>query len=169
MYIDGTPLAKIDLGSWRRHIGYVPQEVFLFNDTVRRNVTLGDESISDDRVIQALHDAGAWEFIARDPEELDAMISPQASNLSGGQRQRLAIARALVKEPALMVLDEATTGLDAKTEQGILETLQDLRGQVTIFAISHQPALRSTADLTLELRDGKILGGGRLPPTAIET
>src|SRR5690606_1605316 len=122
--VDGVPLTDLDIKSWRELIGYVPQDVFLFHDSVRRNITLGDDSIADERVVAALKDAGAWNFIARDPAGIDAMISPQGSNLSGGQRQRLAIARALVKDPALIVLDEATTGLDTATEAAILDTLR---------------------------------------------
>lgn len=151
VFVDGVPLAQIELKAWRQLIGYVPQDVFLFHDTVRRNVTLGDDTISDERLLAALKDAGALDFIDRDPRGLDAVVSPQAFNFSGGQRQRLAIARALVKDPALIILDEATTGLDAQTEAAILETLSRLCGKVTILAISHQPALRRTADLTIEL------------------
>src|SRR5690606_15952074 len=81
--VDGIPLDEIDLKSWRELIGYVPQDVFLFHDTVRRNLTLGDASISDDRVVAALKDAGAWDFVDRDPAGIDAMIMPQGSNLSG--------------------------------------------------------------------------------------
>ena len=156
VYIDGIPLGALDLKAWRQRIGYVPQDVFLFHDTVRRNITLGDESISDDRVIQALKDAGAWEFVMRNPEGIDATLSPQASGLSGGQRQRLAFARALVKDPTLIVLDEATSGLDARTEASILGTLVAMRGRVTVLAISHQPALREIADVVLELERGEI-------------
>jgi ATP-binding cassette subfamily C protein len=159
LYIDGVPLQDLDMRSWRRLIGYVPQDVFLFHETVRWNVTLGDTSISDARVTQALKDAGAWDFVARDPRGIDAIVSPQASNLSGGQRQRLAIARALARDPALIVLDEATTGLDAETEAAILQTLSALRGKVTVLAISHQPALRKVADFTLELEDGQLRSG----------
>lgn len=149
VHVDGVKLAEIDLKSWRRLIGYVPQDVFLFHDTVRRNLTLGDASIGDERLLQALADAGALEFVMRDPQGLDAMVSPQASNLSGGQKQRLAIARALAKNPQLLILDEATSGLDSDTEAAILETLSALRGKVTMLAISHQPALRSMADVTI--------------------
>ncbi len=156
VFVDGIALGELDLTAWRSRIGYVPQEVFLFHDTIRRNITLGDESIDDARVEKALRDAGAWDFVARNSAGIDALISPQGSNLSGGQRQRLAIARALVKRPTLMVLDEATTGLDTRTEAGILETLRRLKGKVTILAVSHQPALRQTADLVIELVDGRI-------------
>lgn len=154
--VDGTPLDELDLRAWRRLIGYVPQEVFLFHDTVRQNVTLGDESIDDQQVERALRDAGAWEFIAERPEGIDAMIAPQASNLSGGQRQRLAIARALVSDPALLVLDEATTGLDAMTEAGIVDTLEALAGKVTVLAISHQHTLQRAASFVVELEGGRI-------------
>ena len=164
VFIDGVPLAEIDLRAWRRQIGYVPQDVFLFHDTVRRNVTLGDESISDERVEGALRAAGAWDFISRDAEGIDAWVSPQGSNLSGGQRQRLAIARALVKEPVLLVLDEATTGLDPDTESAILETLQSLKQRVTILAVSHQVALRAAADRTLVLERGAIASEPLSPP-----
>ena len=156
IFIDGSPLEELDLTAWRKLIGYVPQEVFLFHDTVRRNITLGDESITDARVERAIAEAGAWDFVARDPRGVDAIVEPQGSNLSGGQRQRLAIARALVKNPALLVLDEATTGLDTATEAAILSTLRALRGRVTILAISHQPALRAAANATYELVDGRI-------------
>lgn len=158
VHVDGVPMEEIDIKEWRRLLGYVPQEVFLFHDTVRRNITLGDDSISDARVEQALKDAGAWEFISREPEGIHAMVAPQGSAFSGGQRQRLAIARALVKRPALLILDEATTGLDAHTEAAILETLTELRGSVTILAISHQAALRGAADIIYELQGGEITG-----------
>lgn len=161
VFVDGTPLEQIDLFAWRSLIGYVPQNVLVFQDTVRRNVTLGDDSISDERVLQALKNAGAVDFIARDSRGLDAMIAPQGSNYSGGQLQRLAIARALARNPALLILDEATTGLDAETEAAILDTLKTLRGKVTILAISHQPAIRGTADTTLELVSGSI--SARIP------
>lgn len=151
VYIDGVSLAELDIVAWRHLIGYVPQQVFLFHDTVRRNVTLGDQSITDTQVETALKDAGAWDFVTRDRLGIDAMIAPQASNLSGGQRQRLAIARALVKQPSLLVLDEATTGLDVSTEAAIAETLRQLAGKVTILAISHQPILQESADLTIRL------------------
>jgi ATP-binding cassette, subfamily C, bacterial len=156
VYVDGIALEAMDLGAWRRMIGYVPQDTFLFHDTLRRNITLGDTTIGDERVERALRDAGAWDFVARDARGLDALIAPQGSNFSGGQRQRLAIARALVKEPALLVLDEATTGLDVATEAGIIETLSALRGRVTVLAISHQTAIRDSADIVMELEEGRV-------------
>ena len=154
--VDGVPLSRISLAQWRHQIGYVPQEVLLFNDTVIRNVTLGDESLSDEDVEQALKLADAWDFVRRRPGGLKAMIGEGGAQLSGGQRQRIAIARALVHRPKLLILDEATAALDPKTEREILETLQRLSGEVTILAISHQPALRGIADLVYHLRGGAV-------------
>lgn len=154
--VDGIPLETIRLSAWRKMIGYVPQEVLLFNDTVRRNITLGDEEISEDRVVRALRAADAWDFVRQRPEGLESEIGEKGGRLSGGQRQRLAIARALVGEPTLLVLDEATTALDQKTEQAICRTLLDLRSQLTILSISHQPAMREAADVVYELEKGAV-------------
>jgi len=154
--VDGVPLESIEVGEWRSMIGYVPQEVLLFNDTVRRNITLGDESISEERVMDALRAADAWEFVSSRPGGLDSAIGEKGSRLSGGQRQRLAIARALVGEPALLVLDEATTALDPTTEQGICNTLLGLRDRLTILSISHQPAMRRAADVVYRLEKGAV-------------
>jgi ATP-binding cassette, subfamily C, bacterial len=154
--IDDIPLSEIDIRAWRRNIGYVPQEMFLFHDSVLRNVTLGDETIGRDAVRRALVAAGAWEFVSQLPEGLDTTVGERGSKLSGGQRQRIAIARALVHEPALLILDEVTSALDTQTEAAICSTLSDLRGSVTIMAISHQPALMSIADEVYRLDDGAV-------------
>lgn len=154
--IDGISLDAIDLAAWRSMIGYVPQEVLLFNDTVRRNITLGDEEISENRVIAALRAADAWGFVRRRPGGLDSEIGEKGSRLSGGQRQRLAIARALVGDPTLLVLDEATTALDPETEEAICDTLLGLRDRLTILSISHQPAMRRAADVVYRLEQGTV-------------
>ncbi len=153
--VDGVPLDEIDLDRWRDGIGYVPQEIFLFHDTVFRNVTLGDDSIPEDAVRQALEAAGAWDFVAARPAGLKDVLGEGGARLSGGQRQRIAIARALVHEPRLLILDEATTGLDPETERAILETLRALADRVTILAISHQPGVIEVASHILELTDGR--------------
>jgi len=154
--VDGIPLDEIDLLRWRGLVGYVPQEVFLFHDTVFRNVTLGDESIGPDEVEAALRAAGAWEFVAARHRGIQTVIGEAGSRLSGGQRQRISIARALVHRPRLLILDEATTGLDPATEEGIVRTLRELRGRVTILAISHQPTLRHAADVVYSLEGGTV-------------
>jgi ATP-binding cassette subfamily C protein len=154
--IDGIPLREIDRGGWRRRIGYVPQDTVLFHDSVRRNVWISSEPVDDERVRTALEQADAWSFVESLPEGLDTVIGERGSKLSGGQRQRLAIARALLGEPRLLMLDEATTALDPRTEAAILETLSKLRGEVTVLAISHQNALRGVADVLYELSNGEV-------------
>ena len=127
-------------------IGYVPQETFLFHDTVMANVTLGEPGISRADVETALRRAEAREFVAALPDGVDTVVGERGARLSGGQRQRIAIARALVRNPALLILDEATTALDPETEAGIVATVKRLTGRLTVLSISHQPAMQSAAD-----------------------
>jgi len=161
--IDGLPLAEIDLRRWRRMIGYVPQEPLLLNDSVLLNITLGDPGLGEQEVVRALKAAGAWEFVTAMPGGLQANVGERGEKLSGGQRQRLAIARALVHQPRLLILDEATSALDQESEAGICRTLQRLRGELTIIAVSHQPALVAVADRTYRLVDGRA----ELLPTTV--
>ncbi|HEX2492832.1 MAG TPA: ABC transporter ATP-binding protein [Steroidobacter sp.] len=154
--VDGRDLSTLDLRAWRSELGYVPQEMLLLNDNIRRNVTLGDPSLTDADVERALRLAGAWDFVSRIPEGLDAEVGERGARLSGGQRQRIAIARALVTRPTLLILDEVTASLDPATEAAICETLVRLRGEVTILAISHQPALRNAADEAYRMRAGRL-------------
>lgn len=154
--VDGINLHEVTLHEWRKCIGYVPQEMFLFNDTVYNNVALNDPSISRDAVEQALRMAGAWSFVEPLQDGIDSVLGERGSCISGGQRQRIALARALVGKPKLLILDEATTALDAETERGICETLTQLASTITIVAISHQPAMTEAADIVLRLEDGVI-------------
>lgn len=154
--LDGTSLNQIDIQSWRRKIGYVPQEILLFNESILTNVTLGDPSFTPQDVERALRMAGAWDFVEEKEEGLQHRIGERGGTLSGGQRQRIAIARALLGEPSLLVLDEATTALDPATEASICESLAQLRGQVTILAISHQPAMKDVADRVLLMKNAGL-------------
>ena len=154
VWIDGVPLGEIDARTWRRMIGYVPQDTFLFHDTVLANVTLGESGISRADVETALGRAEAWEFVAALPDGMDTVVGERGARLSGGQRQRIAIARALVRDPALLILDEATTALDPETEAGIVATVKRLTGKLTVLSISHQAAMRRAATVVYSLNDG---------------
>jgi len=157
VWIDDLPLAEIDLKSWRRMIGYIPQETILLHDTVMNNITLGDPELNEQDVKDALHAAGAWDFVASMPQGMHSLVGERGGKLSGGQRQRIVIARAIVHKPKLLILDEATSALDPQSEDAICDTLLGLRGQLTILTISHQEALVKIADRSYHLQDGKIV------------
>ena len=163
--VDGVALDDINIRSWRKGIGYVPQDLLLFHDSIRKNVTLGNDSIPDSEVERALRGAGAWEFVSQLPDGLDQQVGERGAKLSGGQRQRIAIARALVERPRLLVLDEATTALDPETEGAICRTLLDLKNEITVLAISHQLAMREVADFAYEVGNRSV----RAVPTTMKS
>ena len=124
------------------------------HDTVARNVTLGDAALGPADVEYALRAAGAWEFVSGLPEGVDTVVGERGARFSGGQRQRIMIARALAHRPRLLILDEATASLDPDTEAALCATLAELRGQVTVLAISHQRALVEAADRVYRIEKG---------------
>jgi len=156
IFIDQTPLRKIDLTAWRKMVGYVPQEMFLFHESIYNNIVLGDISINRLRVEEALRAAGAWDFVSHLPEGMDTRVGERGGRISGGERQRIAIATALVRNPRLLVLDEVTTALDPATEAEICATLKNLSGRVTIVAISHQPALMKEVHTLYRIDGGRV-------------
>jgi ATP-binding cassette subfamily C protein len=149
--IDGVPLEQIDLEAWRAMIGYVPQELILFHDTVLANITLGDQSLGAEQVQQALEAAGAWDFVSGLPRGLMSEVGERGIKLSGGERQRIALARALVHKPSLLILDEVTSALDPETESAICKNIRELSGSLTILSITHRPAWIAAADHLFEL------------------
>lgn len=170
--VDGECLFKtIDMQAWRSGIGYVPQEQFLFNDTIRNNVTLGDQNISANDVIAALHAAEAWDFTVAFPQGCETIVGERGSVLSGGQRQRICIARALVHRPSLLILDEATTALDPETERIVCRNIVALAREtkITTVVISHQTNWIELADQVFRFpRRSTVIPKIALPQFAVQ-
>lgn len=155
--LDGVPLETIDLQRWRRMIGYVPQELVLFHDTVFANVGLGDEQVTEDDVRAALERAGAWEFVAAMPNGMMSSVGEKGTMLSGGQRQRIALARALATNPKVLILDEVSSALDPATEQVICQLIRNLAQTITILSITHRPAFLEIADRVYHVENGSVI------------
>lgn len=151
--IDGEKMDDIDLRDWRRKTGYVPQDTFLFHDSIRKNITLGEGSYSEEDVTDALRQASAWEFVRGMPGGLDAVVGERGGRLSGGQRQRIALARALIRKPELLILDEPTSALDKDSETEIFETLKAVSASVAVILITHNPAAKKLADNLIDLQN----------------
>ena len=156
IFVDGVPLAEINLRDWRRQVGYVPQESAMVDESVAHNLTLG-EPIPDEEIREALRAADALEFVEAMPEGLRTRVGEGGSRLSGGQRQRLAIARALIHKPRLLILDEATSNLDPEAQAAVIETVSHLKGQLAILAVAHQDRLIRAADRVYRLSEGRIV------------
>ena len=158
--VDGVAVDDGNRRRWRRSCGYVPQDPYLFHDTIRANLVWARPGAADDALWRALELAAAADFVAGLPLGLDTVVGDRGSRLSGGERQRIALARALAAEPALLVLDEATSQLDADNELLIVETLRSLRGRVTVVAVAHREAVLAAADRVVTLDAGRVVGGG---------
>ncbi len=156
--VDGSPLGDANRRPWRRSAAYVPQEPYLFHDTIRANLAWARPGATDDDLWRALRAAAAEDFVKALRHGLDTVAGDRGGRLSGGERQRIALARALLAEPALLVLDEATSQLDAQTERGVVAALRALRGRMTIIAVAHRPALLDAADRVVLLDSGRVVG-----------
>lgn len=158
--IDGQNIRNVTLPSLRQHIGYVGQDTFLFYGTVRENITYGTFDADDDAVVEAAKAAEAHDFITNLPEGYETMVGERGVKLSGGQRQRLSIARAVLKDPDILVLDEATSDVDTETEMLIQRSLDRLTADRTTFAIAHRLSTIKDADTIIVLEDGEIVERG---------
>lgn len=159
--IGSQALSETDITAFRRKIGYVPQELALFHDTIRENISLSESGISDDDILEALRLAGANGFISSLPLGLDTDVGEFGGKLSGGQRQRISLARALVRKPEVLILDEVTSALDPETEMAIVDNIAGLRGRYTIIAITHRPAWTRIADVQYTFLGGRVTPASR--------
>ncbi len=146
------------LHAWHNIVGYIPQTIYMIDDTVRANVAFGvaPEDINDDDIWRALKEAQLDEFIKEQPEGLDTNIGSMGVKLSGGQRQRIGIARALYRDPKVLILDEATSALDTDTETAVMEAIDSLAGSKTMIIIAHRLTTIRNCDIIYEVRNGKI-------------
>ena len=158
--LDGSDIKEFKIKSLREQISIVPQEVHLFGTSVKENIRYGNLEASDDDVIAAAQAANAHKFIIDMPEEYNSMIGEKGVKLSGGQRQRLAIARAILKNPAILLLDEATSSLDSESEAQVQDALYRLMQDRTTFVIAHRLSTVQHADRILVLQDGRIIETG---------
>ncbi len=158
--IDGRPIGELPLSVLRRNIGFVPQETFLFSDTIRENIAFGAEYASDEAVRRAAEAASIAAEIESFPDGYKTLVGERGLTLSGGQKQRAAIARALIRNPRILVLDDALASVDTQTEDRILNHLREImQGRTTIF-ISHRVSTVRNADQIAVLHDGEIVEHG---------
>jgi ABC-type multidrug transport system fused ATPase/permease subunit len=155
-----------NLRDWQDRIGYVPQHVYLMDTTIRRNIAFGlpEKSIDNQQVEESLRNANLWQFVQSLPNGWDTVVGERGVRLSGGQRQRLGIARALYGEPEVIVLDEATSAIDAETEREIVESFRELARDRTLIVVAHRSSTLAYCSRLLRLEGGRLVHDGPLPP-----
>lgn len=159
--VDGRDIRQ-NMRGWQRHIGYVPQKIFLFNDTIRNNIALGitPEEIDDEKVMRAIVIAQLEPLLAGLPAGLDSRMGEGGCKLSGGERQRIGIARALYRDPDILVMDEATAALDNETEANFIRAIHAMAGKKTIISIAHRLTTIQNCDIIFFMKKGKIIERG---------
>jgi ABC-type multidrug transport system fused ATPase/permease subunit len=158
--VDGQDIQGLDITAYRQNIAVVPQEVMLFGGTIRENIAYGKPNATEDEIREAARKANALDFITSFPEGLETVVGERGVKLSGGQRQRIAIARAILKDPKILILDEATSSLDAESEKLVQEALDGLMQNRTTIIIAHRLATVRNVDCIYVIKDGTILESG---------
>ena len=147
-----------NLSKWREKISYVSQNIFLTDESIKDNITFGNQKEFDDELyLKSINNSNAAEFIEKLEKGSDTIVGEYGSKFSGGQRQRINIARAIYKNPEILILDEATSALDEKNEQIIFDSLRDLSNNLTIFIATHKKSLIEKCDIAIEIKDKKII------------
>lgn len=160
LLLDGKEAASFDLSILRNQMAVVPQDVFLFGGTIRENIAYGNPTATEEDVVHAAKQANAWEFIRHFPEGLETVVGERGIQLSGGQRQRIAIARAVLKDPRILILDEATSALDSESERLVQDALDKLMQGRTSIVIAHRLSTVRRADMILVLDKGQVVEEG---------
>lgn len=160
LLLDGTDMNTLDLRTYRRFVSVVPQESILFDGTIHDNVAYGMDDADEEAVRTALRDANALEFVEKLPRGVETLVGERGARLSGGQRQRLAIARALIRDPKVLILDEATSALDTRSEALVQQALGRLLRGRTTFVVAHRLSTVRSADRIVVMGDGEILEVG---------
>lgn len=158
--VDGVRVTEDSLSSWRNNIGYIAQETFLFNESIRFNLKQACPDASQEDIMEVLKLSAAYEFVMKLPEGLDTVIGDRGVRLSGGERQRLALARALLRKPSLLIMDEATSNLDLENEKKIMKAIDGLHGEMTILVIAHRISTIKNADNIYLIDGGEIVQSG---------
>ena len=158
--IDGIDIRDVTINSLRKQIGIVSQEVLLFNDTIANNISCGSPGMEMEKIISAAKAAHAHNFILKQPHGYETMVGDRGTLLSGGQKQRIAIARAVLANPAILLLDEVASALDAESEELIQKSIETLRGKQTIFVVAHRLSTVRNADKIFVLEEGRIVESG---------
>jgi ABC-type multidrug transport system fused ATPase/permease subunit len=157
---DGKPASAFELHHIRKNTALVPQEVMLFSGSIKENILYGNPNASDEQVVEAAKQANAWNFISTFPEGLNTLVGDRGVQLSGGQKQRIAIARAILKNPNILILDEATSSLDVESEKLVQDALNKLMQNRTTLIIAHRLTTIQNADTILVLEKGRIVEQG---------
>ncbi len=158
--VNGIDLEELDLAAWRRKIGYVPQDVFLFNESVRQNIALWDSAVTQEEVEWAARLAQLHEFVLSLPEGYETVVGDRGVKLSGGQCQRLSIARAILRRPEVLIFDEATSALDNLTEKAVYVSIESFRKDTVVIVIAHRLSTIKGADQIVLLQGGRIIENG---------
>ena len=168
LLVDDTPITDANRRVWRASVAFVPQEPFLLHDTIAANLRIADPRAAEETLWAVLEQAKAQDFVSALPDGLGTVVGERGTRLSGGERQRIALARALLRSPELLILDEATSALDWDNQKKIAADIEKMRGQITILTIAHRPSMIRFADDVIAVEDGRCVETGSFAELAAD-